>query len=105
MTAELDFCPFGVRQCFALPLWFFVFLSLFFRTAQEHQEKPEKPKRQCFALPHSKKRQTGKGSGCGNSAVIFATPQGNTRVAKVSNPCFTYRFLHNRLTQKGQKSS
>jgi hypothetical protein len=47
-----------VRQCFALPLWFFVFLSLFFRTAQEHQEKPEKPKRQSKALPHSKKSQT-----------------------------------------------
>jgi hypothetical protein len=46
-----------MRQCFALPLLFFVFLVLVFHTAQQKQEKQGKPKRQSKALPHSKERR------------------------------------------------
>jgi hypothetical protein len=94
-----------VRQCFALPLLFFVFCFYFFAL---HKQIKRNKKNQSGRAKHCrtpknakpKKDQLG-----GDSAVFFAILQGNTSVAKVSNPCFTYRFLNNRLTQKGQKSS
>jgi hypothetical protein len=58
----------------------FCVLSLFFRIAQEHQEKQEIPKRQSKALPHSKKRQTGTRSGWWQLGGDSCTTPGETQL-------------------------
>jgi hypothetical protein len=61
-------------QCFALPLWFLCFGSVFFALHKNIREtrKTKAAEQSTAAL---QKRKPEKGQVGGNSAVIFATPQ------------------------------
>jgi hypothetical protein len=62
---------FGVRQCFALPLWFFWFLLMCLCSAKKTETKHKKQKRQSKALPHSKRAEV-ELKGCNFLIVILA---------------------------------